>query len=239
MTGCVAHTRATHPATRRSQHNDGGGLRLASTFHSKGSPCSTASPRSQETSSTTRPTIRISRSQAQDLKGEIWKLERSQLFREPNDPSWQAFISGDWQGALALLKADRASVRAEARRNKHAGRRIRRVRAVEQPLSPYIQWELHALRILAEEGFEPSILPAADIATLERDGQLPEVVIIGTRVLYEVQYLPDWTPSGARRIRKPQVIQEATADISGLYARGEPLLDFFEREVAPLPKPTL
>ncbi|MEV0665015.1 DUF6879 family protein [Actinomadura luteofluorescens] len=34
------------------------------------------------------------------------------------------------------------------------GLKIRRVRVVERPLSPYVQWELHALRMLAEEGFE-------------------------------------------------------------------------------------
>lgn len=177
--------------------------------------------------------------QCEDLRGTVWKLERSQIFRELEDPSWQAFSSGDWRRALKLLEEDRKVVRTEADSNRRQGLKIRRVRVVEQPLSPYVQWELHALRMLAEEGFELSVLSADDLADLEDHGQLPEVVVVGERVLYEVRYLPDWTPCGARRIRTPEVIRTAAAEIGRLYRRGEPLLRFFEREVAPLPAPAV
>ncbi|MGI5208327.1 DUF6879 family protein [Spirillospora sp. CA-108201] len=177
--------------------------------------------------------------QCEDLRGTIWKLERSQVFRELGDPSWQAFSSGDWRRALELLEEDRKAVRTEADSNRRQGLEIRRVRVVERPLSPYVQWELHALRMLAEEGFELSVLSADDLADLEDQGQLPEVVVVGERVLYEVRYLPDWTPCGARRIRTPDVIRTAASEIGRLYRRGEPLLRFFEREVAPLPAPAV
>ncbi|MEU8803810.1 DUF6879 family protein [Spirillospora sp. NPDC048819] len=177
--------------------------------------------------------------QVEGLSGVILKLERSQVFRELDDPSWQAFASGDWKSALELLEEDREAVRTEARNNKRQGLKIRRVRVVERPMTPYVQWELYALRMLAEEGFELSVLPADELSALETRGQLPEVVIIDRRVLYEVRYLPDWTPCGAKRINTPYVIHSAAADIIRLFAKGEPLLDFFEREVAPLPAPAV
>jgi hypothetical protein len=35
------------------------------------------------------------------------------------------------------------------------------------------------------------------------------------------------------------VIRTAAAEITELFAKGEPLLDFFRREVAPLPAPAM
>ncbi|RSN46484.1 DUF6879 family protein [Actinomadura sp. WAC 06369] len=177
--------------------------------------------------------------QIEDLGDVIWKLERSQFFRELNDPSWQAFASGDWRRSLHLLEDDRDAVRTEARLNKRRGVRIRRVRVVERPLTPYVQWELYALRMLAEEGFDLAVLPAAEVSGLESGGPLPELVVIGKRVLYQVRYDPDWTPCGAKRITAPHVIRTAATEIAHLYGKGEPLLDFFEREVAPLPAPAV
>ncbi|WP_067458064.1 DUF6879 family protein [Actinomadura macra] len=177
--------------------------------------------------------------QTKDLRGVIWKLERSQVFQELNDPSWQAFVDGDWRRSLDLLEEDRDAVRTEARHNRRQGLRIRRVRVVERPLTPYVQWELYALRMLAEEGFEVSVLHSDEVADLEIHDRLPELVVIGRRVLYEVQYSGDWTPCGARSIGDPQVIHTASSEISRLFDRGEPLLDFFGREVAPLPAPAV
>ncbi|MEV5827489.1 DUF6879 family protein [Spirillospora sp. NPDC052242] len=177
--------------------------------------------------------------QIEDLGDVIWKLERSQFFRELNDPSWQAFTSGNWRRSLNLLEDDRDAVRTEARLNKRRGVKIRRVRVVERPLTPYVQWELYALRMLAEEGFDLAVLPAAELSELESGGPLPELVVIGKRVLYQVRYDPDWTPCGAKRITAPHVIRTAAMEIAHLYDKGEPLLDFFEREVAPLPAPAV
>ncbi|MFC5747969.1 DUF6879 family protein [Actinomadura rugatobispora] len=175
--------------------------------------------------------------QVEDLQGVIWKLERAQTFREPGDTSWEAFMSGDWDRALRLLEADRDAVRAEARDNAKQGLRIQRVRVVEQPVTPYLQWELNALRMLAEEGFGLRVLQASCVRTLESRSRLPEIVVLGRRVLYEVRYRDDWTPCGARRIEAPDVIQAAATEIARLYESGESLLTFFEREIAPLPSP--
>lgn len=111
------------------------------------------------------------------LRGVLWKLERSQVFREPRDTSWQAFMAGAWQGALDLLEKDRDATRAEARKNAAQGLEIRRVRVAELPVGPYLQWELHALKLLADEGFGLTVLTSDHVASLETRAQLPEVVV--------------------------------------------------------------
>jgi hypothetical protein len=68
---------------------------------------------------------------------------------------------------------------------------------------------------------------------------LPEVVVLGNRVLFEVLYDADGTAYGARRIDDAKVIAETGKEIAGLYDRGESLLDYFQREITLLPPPTV
>ena len=78
--------------------------------------------RSEETDQLTRP---------------IWKLERSQHFHEPDDdPSWQAFLSGDWVRVRAVFESERGEARAEAQKYARQGSEVRRLRIVEHPVSP-------------------------------------------------------------------------------------------------------
>ncbi len=107
--------------------------------------------------------------------GVLCKLEPSRIFREPRDASWQAFMTGDWQGALDLLEKDRDATRAEARKNAAQGLEIRRVRVAELPVGPYRQWEVHALKLLADGGFGLTVLTSDQVASLETRAQLPEV----------------------------------------------------------------
>jgi hypothetical protein len=172
------------------------------------------------------------------LTGVIWKLERAQTFREPGDPSWEAFMAGDWAQSLQILAGERENIRADTRRNTDRGLQIRRVRIVEHPISPYLQWEMHALHLMAQEGFDLRVLDAEHLRDLEHDGPLPEIVIIGDQVLYQVRYDAQQTPCGARAIHDHEVICQATTEISDLHCQGEPLADFFDRQIAPLPAPT-
>ena len=77
-------------------------------------------------------------------------------------------MSGDRDRALRLLAADRGAVRAEARDNARQGLAIHRVRVVEQPVPPYLQWELNALRMPAEEGSGLRILRAEHVKNREK-----------------------------------------------------------------------
>lgn len=169
----------------------------------------------------------------------FWKLERRQTFREPGMPSWEAFAAGDWDRALELNERERDTVRAKVAEDESLGVESRRLRVVEHPVTPYLQWEMQYFRLLAEAGEDLRVIDASSVQHLEDDRILPEIVILGDRVLFEVLYDVEGTAYGARRIDDPQVITEAGREVADLYAAAEPLLDYFAREIAPLPAPAL
>lgn len=173
------------------------------------------------------------------VKGVFWKLERDQTFREPGDASWEAFAAGDWARALELNEADRSEAEAMAEKDREVGIETRRIRVVEKPISPYVQWEMQFLRFLAEAGQALRVLLVSQIARVEQRRPLPEIVILGDRALYMVRYDSTGTACGAWRINDPDVIAVCSAELSELFSAGEPLLDYFHREIAPLPPPTV
>ncbi len=71
----------------------------------------------------------------------MWKVERGQSFCEPDEPSWRALVRGDWERAIALPERYRPDF--------------------DYPISPYLQWELHFLRVRAE-AFERIRIVTAD-----------------------------------------------------------------------------
>ncbi|MGH3377875.1 MAG: DUF6879 family protein [Actinoallomurus sp.] len=167
----------------------------------------------------------------------FWKLERRQSFREPGIPSWEAFAAGDWDRALELNERERDTVRAKVAEDESLGVESRRLRVVEHPVTPYLQWEMQYFRLLAEAGEDLRVIDASGVRHLEADRLLPEVVILGDRALFEVLYDAEGTAYGARRVDDPQVIAEAGREVADLYAAAEPLLDYFLRVIAPLPAP--
>ncbi|KDN86603.1 DUF6879 family protein [Kitasatospora cheerisanensis] len=164
-----------------------------------------------------------------------WKLERLQYFEEQNSPSRDALRRGDWEGALRLLEERRGTLEAIGREDEERGSHFHRVRVVERPLTGYLQWELHSLRMRAECGERVRIVPAEDLA----DGldPLPEVVVLGGRTLYHVQYTPTGVPDGAVRHVDPELVGAWEEFIGSLYRLGEDVASWFAREVAPLAPP--
>lgn len=169
----------------------------------------------------------------------FWKLERRQTFREPGTPSWEAFAAGDWDHALELNECERDTVRAKVAEDESLGVESCRLRVVEHPVTPYLQWEMQYFRLLAEAGEDLRVIHASRLRHLETARPLPEIVILGDRVLFEVLYDAEGTAYGARRIDDPQVIAEAGREVASLYANAEPLPDYFAREIASLPPPIL
>ena len=172
------------------------------------------------------------------LTGVIWKLERHQTFREPGDPSWEAFMAGDWSQALELNEADRPEAAAQVAEERARGVETRRVRVVDHPPTPYVQWEMQYLRLLAEAGDEPRVLPSAEVRDWEsRYGDLPEVLVFADRLVYLLRYDGAGEPSGCRRIDTPEAVRGTAREIADLYERAEPLLTYVNREITPLPPP--
>lgn len=167
------------------------------------------------------------------------KIERGQTFREQGSPSWDAFASGDWAGALRLIESERDSVAAYFRDAARRDLAFRRLRVVEFPVSPYLQWEMNSFRIRSELGEQIRVLDAREITDLERETQVPEIVILGSSVMYAVIYDDDLKGAGALRFTDPDEIKTTTSEFESLYAKGEEFSEFFEREIAPLGPPTV
>lgn len=167
------------------------------------------------------------------------KLERGQHFQERGFPSWEAFAAGEWERALSLVEEKRPVYTEQFRRRAELGVRERRLRVVEFPVTPYVQWEFHVLRLRVELGDRIRVVDARGIADVERDRPVPEVVILGDEVMYEVVYDEDGNADGCRRFVDPALIEETTAGFEALYRRAEEFTDFFEREIRPLPAPAV
>jgi hypothetical protein len=165
------------------------------------------------------------------------KLERGQHFKERGFASWEAFAAGEWDAAIELIEERRAGYAQQMREAERLGVLQRRLRVVEFPLTPYVQWELHVLRVRTQEGDPIRVLDAAAIADIEKRHPVPEVVVLGDVVMFEVRYDADGNADGANRFTDPSLIAETSAGFDALYARAQEYEPFFAREVAPLPPP--
>jgi hypothetical protein len=133
----------------------------------------------------------------QKLEGVFWKLECRQSFREPENPSWQALAKGDWAEALRIV--DETADEIQAPILDAPDFPMRRVRIVERPYTPYLQWELYFIRLRAQAGEQIQVLDADALGKGRDHRALPELVILGSSVMYEVLY--DYDRLSARRVR--------------------------------------
>ena len=169
----------------------------------------------------------------------FWKLERQQSFREPGVQSWEAFRRGEWDESLALIEGQRGHYEEYFRRIAGSGFALHRVRCVEEPISPYLQWELHLLHLKAQYGEDTRVLSGDGIRRYETRRTLPEIVVLGSLVMYEVLYDDEGVLAGGIRFDDPHRISEYRQVIQEMHRSGEPLDDFFSSHVAPLPPPNL
>ncbi|GAA2095935.1 DUF6879 family protein [Actinomadura alba] len=167
----------------------------------------------------------------------FWKLERQQVFKEPDYDSWLAFAKGDWDEALRILEAGRADMENYHRRVEEHGFIAARVRVVEEPISSYLQWELHALRVRDQCGGSVRIVGPEQITRFEENGPLPEIYTLGSKVMYQAIYNDECVLESAVKYVDSTLIKRCQRFIQHLYEVGEPLKQYFPRRVALLPPP--
>lgn len=167
-----------------------------------------------------------------------WKLERRQHFEEQGSPSRDALRRGEWEESLRLMRERGDSLAAAAREDERQGHTFHRVRVVEEPLTPYLQWELHSLLQQAQFGVRVRVVHAESVAEVERTVPLPELVLLGGRTLFNVLYSDAGHPQGAIRYTESDVTARWEHYIKSLYQSGEEITSYFERVVAHLPAPT-
>lgn len=168
---------------------------------------------------------------------EFWKLERGQTFAEPGNASWEAFASGDWEESLRRIENLREDLRKYHQETAAAGTSTHRIRIVSLPPTAYIQWELHVLRLRDETGGPIRILQAADVADLEDEGPLPDIYTMDRDIMYQAVYDEHGVLEHALQYTDQELVSRCRDFIAGLYAGGEPISSFFEREIAYLPPP--
>jgi hypothetical protein len=168
---------------------------------------------------------------------ESWKLERVQHFRQPDTPSWVAFARGDWERALELIEEKRQSIPDILAMATNLGIGQYRARVVAEPLCPYLQWELHSLKVSAECGEFIRVVPSDLVRALEADGELPELITLGPTVAYQILYTESGELAGGVKITDPGVVTHIADLTRHLYEAGEDIATFFERVVAPMPAP--
>ncbi|MGW9214291.1 DUF6879 family protein [Embleya sp. NPDC055664] len=169
--------------------------------------------------------------------GVSWKLERLQHFEESGSPSRDALRRGDWVAALRLLEDRRDHLREIQLDEEARGSVFHRLRVVEEPLTPYVQWELHSLRIAAEYGERVRVLSAEAVAAAETVAPLPELTVQDGKVLFRVLYTDAGEADGAIRFTDPEIVGSWTAYVRDAWAFGEDIASYFDRVVAPLPPP--
>jgi hypothetical protein len=167
------------------------------------------------------------------------KLERLQHFREPYDAGWRLFAAGRWEESLAQSERERPLVVAEFAEDARLGYASHRVRVVELPITPYLQWEMHQFKIRVECGENLRIVGPEAVARFETGGIVPELIFMGSLAMYEVLYDESGVLAGGRKFTDPELIASCRAEVQALHARGEDFWTFFEREVKPLPPPTV
>jgi hypothetical protein len=158
-----------------------------------------------------------------------WKLERRQVFQEPDVPSWAAMAEGDRERSRALADEMRAGIAEHQRRLDVRGIVQRRIRVVELPLSDYLWWELYVLRIRADLGERIRVLPASAVASWETSVPLPEVLPLGEQITYQVRYDQQGIVTGAKLLADPEVTAACRSEMAALWEKGEDLADFLTR----------
>lgn len=166
-----------------------------------------------------------------------WKFERQQHFQELSSPSWEAFRRGEWQESLRLTGEELGNWQRIVQEDRARETVFHRVRIVEEPLTPYLQWELHSLRVQGESGMPVRVVDGEGLRPFERVAPLPEVVVLGGRVLYEVLYTDEGFLNGGVRYTDAELIGRWEEFIQQLYAGGEEIASYVDRYVSHLPAP--
>ncbi|MDH6141292.1 hypothetical protein P3T35_003309 [Kitasatospora sp. GP30] len=162
-----------------------------------------------------------------------WKLERRQHFVEPGDASWRAYSEGDWARALELIEARRGELLQLSQLAADHDCRLLRVRVVEFPVTLYLIWELHLLRVRAECGELIRIVGPEQISQYEQGGQqLPELITLGPDTVYDISYDATGLGDGATRYTDAATRERVARFIAHLYDQGEDIESFMAREVA-------
>jgi hypothetical protein len=120
----------------------------------------------------------LERTEAHKLWGQYWKDMKQEWFKievlqdytgEDDSPSLRAWLAGDKEKSLALLKQTAHSGwREMCREKQNAGVLMRRIRVIEKPYTPYTEWEIEFYKQVNIPGGEQIfIIDKQDVANFD------------------------------------------------------------------------
>jgi hypothetical protein len=101
------------------------------------------------------------------MEDRYFQFERLQTFQEPEDPSYRELVKGDMSSAVRLLDDSVARDAAFLISSCRRGIQYIRMRAVELPLTPYLEWEFKSYRVSARYG---QMILVVDLTEHDRSG---------------------------------------------------------------------
>lgn len=76
------------------------------------------------------------------------------------------------------------------------------------------------------------MLDADAVTELEQEhGRVPELMVAGSRAVYDVRYDETGLPVGADKVVEPEVVEGCRSQILTMLDQAEPFESFFRREV--------
>lgn len=165
------------------------------------------------------------------------KIEAGQVFAEPGNPSWEAFADGDWNRAMQLIASRAEETQEYFHGLADLGKEAKRVRIVAKPYSAYLIWEMHVLRLNQQLGEEIRVVPISVAREQVTPVWIDDFTALSEDVAYRVTYDRYGVNDGAEASYDSQTIQRVLAAFETLFMAGEPMLEFFDREIANLESP--
>lgn len=165
------------------------------------------------------------------LETRFFKFERLQTYQEAGNASLQAFLEGRRSEAMELLgdyrHGDAEYYEAACRKDVH----VVRVRAVEQPLSPYLQWEFASYHVSARYGERILVIDLTEESAAEASAA-SDFLLFDTRVALVLNYGAGGLLRGAWLLDSPQHVQPY-AELAARLIRAAVPLAVFERRQNP------
>jgi|SRR5579863_353073 len=156
----------------------------------------------------------------------IFKLERLQNYVESDNESWRQFQAGNVKRSLELM----ATIRAQEAQYDvgffRRGLQFLRVRAVELPLSPYVEWEFQFHVISAQYG---ETILVTDVTDADRSGALwnaRDFLLFDSFAVLVHDYDPEGLLLGGWICQDKEIIENCTELASQFTSRSVPLAAF-------------
>lgn len=170
------------------------------------------------------------------MKESLWKVERRQEYQEPGVSSLEAYIRGDKAEAVKLLR----DAYYEDKWTSYALHRARenipmvRIRVVERPLTPYLEWEFLTYQISSQYGERILIADVTD-----QPGSSPlrggrDFVMFDRKIVLAHNYEPAGLLDGAWVIDEERQCAQYGRYFTTMLQHSIPLASFIARHRLPL-----